>query len=505
MRHAAPLLLSLILLAGCAEDAQDGEAVAAAPDPAAAHVLQGSVEPAAFEAPTFQVLGAVATGGPGYSAGEPSIRAALDGTLYIAFPGCDSPGSILVSVPGTEQCEHGVLYRSTDGGATWSRLNRRGDGRLSDDGPAANGDAEVAIDAAGIVYTSNLGSGIQVHKSLDGGATWEYVANVVAENETADRQWMVAGQPGHLIEAWMRTGSNVTAGARDVAINATFDGGATWTGTSYLGDGIGWLGPVVLSPDGRFAYVVYTQPLPGGVDAVLLSQQDCAVMVGRSLDGGRTWSDLDTGARITTNLQGGHWSCVNMAPALDVTGDGSIVVAWSEDVESASDLTAQGAVVKATVSHDLGSTWVEPFLVSGAGALGPETAIFPWVAGGAGDRFAVTYYANAVPADPDYAAAVWDLRVAYVDGSGDDARIHRVTIDQGVHEGGICSRGGACLLTASDRFLLDFFQNDVTPDGRLVVAYPANPAAGARFLEIRFAIQDGGSLLLERPAPATET
>ncbi|MFA5944142.1 MAG: sialidase family protein [Candidatus Thermoplasmatota archaeon] len=482
----------LVLLAGCASDPDPVASVDDATSTAAPfHVLTGTVEPLAFDAPTFQTLGAVATGGPAYSTGEPSIRAALDGRLFVAFPGCDTPGSILVpvSAQGVEECQHGVVYRSDDDGTTWTRLNRQGDGRLSEDGPAANGDAEVAIDAAGVVYASNLGGGIQVHKSLDGGATWEFVANVVPENETADRQWMVAGASGHLIEAWMRTGPD----ARDVAINATFDGGLTWTGNSYLGDNIGWLGPVVLSPDGRFAYIVYTQPLPGGTDAVLLSQQECAVRVGRSADGGRTWEDLDTGARIVTNLQGGHWSCVNMAPALDVTGDGSVVAAWSEDVESPADLTAMGAIVKAVVSHDLGATWEPAFQLSTE-----ETSIMPWVAGGAGNRFAVTYYANAVPADADYAAAVWDLKAVYVDGSGPDAPTQRVTIDDDVHEGGICGRGGACLLTGSDRFLLDFFQNDVLPDGRLVIAYPANPASGARFVEIRFAIQDGGTFLLER-------
>jgi hypothetical protein len=486
-----PLALVLLLAAGClSQPASTGTA----PPPAApTSVVAGAAEPSGLVAPTFKLLGAVATGGPAYSAGEPSIRATLDGLLYVAFPGCDTPGSILVPVdaPGQPRCDHGVVYKSADQGATWSRLNDPSTGRLSGKGPAANGDAEVAVDAAGTVYASNLGGGIHVQSSSDGGRTWGYVGNVVPKNESADRQWMAAAGPGHLVMAWM---GSLGDKPRSVLLNTTFDGGATWTGATALGDGIGWIGPVQFAPDGATAYVVYTQPLPGGVDAVALNQRTCAVMVGRSPDGGRAWDAIDTGARITTNLQGGHWSCVNMAPALDVTGDGHVVAAWSEDVESPGDATSLGAVVKAVVGAPGGASWGKAFQVSD-----DATAIMPWVAAGAGDRFAVTYLASPVPADPDYAGGKWALKAAVVDGTGAGAHIVRTTIDPNVHEGGICSRGGLCFETGSDRFLLDFFQNDVLPDGRLVVVYPANPASGARFLEIRVALQDGGTPLLVRP------
>lgn len=482
------------LLAGCQSKPAADPAPAEGGPALPTTVLAGALEPAGLDAPTFKALGAVATGSAAYSAGEPSIRAALDGSIYIAFPGCDNGATILVTLPGQEDCLDGVVYRSADAGATWTRLNREGDSRLSGDGPAANGDAEVTVDAAGTVYASNLGDGIQVQKSTDGGATWTYVGDVVPEDESADRQWMAAARPGQLTVAWM---GSLGDEARSVIVNTTFDGGLTWTGAASIGSGIGWLGPVVHGLDPQDVFVVYTQPTGEGVNAVLYGQQTCELRVGVSRNGGANWTDVGTGATIQTNLQGGHWSCVNMAPAMDVTGDGHLVVAWSEDVESPGDLTATGAVVKAVVGSPDGSGWGEPFAVSA-----DPTAIMPWVAGGAGDRFAVTYFATATPADPDYVAAVWDLKAAVVDGQGATAKVVRTTIDDDVHEGGICSRGGACLLTGSDRFLLDFFQNDVMPDGRLIVAYPANPASGARTLEIRFAIQDGGTPLLERPSQA---
>ncbi|HUR64038.1 MAG TPA: sialidase family protein [Candidatus Thermoplasmatota archaeon] len=491
-----PVALALLLAAGClsAPPASPGTLPPAPVAASPTSVLAGTVEPGELTAPTFKLLGALATGGPAYSAGEPSIRATLDGLLYVAFPGCDTPGSILLpDVPGQPRCDHGVVYKSADQGGAWTRLNDATTGRLSDKGPAANGDAEVAVDSAGTVYASNLGGGIHVQKSSDGGKTWSYVANVVPPKESADRQWMAAAHPGHLILAWM--GSLGADRPRSVILNTTFDGGATWTGATALGDGIGWIGPVQFAPNGTAAYVVYTQPLPVPAGAQgLVAPQPCSVMVGRTLDGGRAWEAIDTGARIVANVQGQHWSCVNMAPALDVTGDGHVVAAWSEDVESAADLTSQGAVVKAVVGEPGGAAWGQSFAVSA-----DATAIMPWVAAGAGDRFAVTYLASDVPVDPDYGGGRWALKAAVVDGPGPGAKVVRSTIDPNVHEGGICSRGGGCFTSGSDRFLLDFFQNDVLPDGRLVVVYPANPASGARFLEIRVALQDGGSPLLRKP------
>jgi hypothetical protein len=124
-------------------------------------------------------------------------------------------------------------------------------------------------------------------------------------------------------------------------------------------------------------------------------------------------------------------------------------------------------------------------------------AIMPWVTGGAGDRYAVTYFLSAIGTDPDLVALTWDVVATYVDG---DAQ-HDVVIESMVHEGPICSRGGGCVGPV-DRALLDYFEADLLPDGRLAVIYPANPLANLFGIDIRVAVQDGGTPLLERPASA---
>ncbi len=505
MRLIIVCLLVATSLAGCASSNGTDDVLPGEPAPVVVpdHVLDGAVEPTDLLAPTFKLLGAIAAGGPAYGAGEPSAWVALDGTLYVAFPGCDR-GFYLVPLPtpGAEACGHGLIYRSADEGATWERMNEDGTGRYTADGPTANGDADVAVDAAGNVYASNLGSGIQFHTFWAENQTWEYMANVVPEGEGADRQWMTAGKEGHVIMTWMRTSPS-----RDVEVNVTFDGGRTWHHGGNYGSGIGWLGTVQLSPDGEHAYIPYTQPIRAGTAPLVSGPSDCAMRVLVSSDGGLNWTDVDTGARWPASQTGGHWSCVQMAPALDVTGDGTVVVAWSRDVffpEDASPYTAASAstLLEIIASRDNGTTWTDQELYWADTGLfaGFGSRIMPWVTGGAGDRFAITYLFNPVPTDSDYTAAVWDVRAMVIDGFGtDDATFVDSLIEASVHAGGICTRGGACLLTGSDRAFLDFFEADLTPEGHLFVTYPhdLNPS---KMIEIRTAIQNGGTPLLLRPS-----
>lgn len=507
----AAAVLALTLLAGCADDEGDkagDDSQALLP----VHPLAGTVEPVdGLGTPTFRLLGAVARTGPVYGGGEPSISAAMDGTLYVAFPGCDT-GFYLADLPGQATCAHGPIYRSADDGASWMRLNGERDGRYDDGGkgPAANGDAEVTTDAAGSVYASNLGGGIQMHRSDDKGKTWTYIGNVVEEGEGSDRQWIAAAAPGHLIVAWMGSGTDAAdkEQGRAVIVNTTFDGGASWTGSLALGANIGWLGPVAFDPDGRTAYIPFTQVEGDGAIGIVVGSSTFSMRVARTLDGGATWEILDTGARWTTPQVAGHWSGVHMAPALDVTGDGTVVVAYAVDRDLLGQgVTAGGTELRLMASRDGGATWSAPQVAEitapatgQVGESGAGSPIMPWVAGGAGDRFAVTYLYSAVGTDTDYQPAIWDVRALFVDGlATPDETMADVLIEANVHQGAVCSRGGTCLVTGSDRALLDFFESDVTPDGRLVLAYPADPAADGKYIEIRVAIQDGGGRLLERP------
>lgn len=497
------VLLVALPLAGCIAPAERVQAALAAQRPAPpVSVLAGAVEPAGLEAPRFRLLGPVAKGAQASLLGEPSLAAGLDGALYLSFPGCES------SLASDRFCAHGPVYRSADAGATWERLNQGRDSHLvADNTTYANGDADIAVDGAGTAWATDLGNGVQVFRSADAGATWTWAGNVTPPGHWSDRQWVAAAGPGHIVVAWM---GGATRDQRAVAVNATLDGGRTWTNTTYLGAGVGWLGPVRFDPAGTRAYLPFTQkeqpdpglPDPTGIGAgSLLGLAGAAsfrLLVARSADGGGTWDVVDTGARVVRSATGLHWAGTLMAPALGVTGDGHVVLAWSEETTDPAGAAQTGAVLRYVASGDHGATWSKPVQLSD----GP-VAIMPWVTGGAGDRFAVTAYVSSVPLDSEYAGR-WDVVATVVDGAGSagPAKATQV-VDHDVHQGGVCTRGGVCLLAASDRSLLDFFQSALLPDGRLAIAYPADPVAGGKTVEIRFALQDGGTPLLARPAGST--
>ncbi|MBI4393467.1 MAG: hypothetical protein HY556_06695 [Euryarchaeota archaeon] len=489
---ACLLLLASLVISGCVSTTPSTASNGILPPPVegATHALAGATEPVGLEAPLFALGKRVLK----TTGGEPGVAAALDGTLYLTMPGCDLQGEPAVTdATAGSTCRHGLVYRSDDAGSTWKRLNKGTDGRLMDDNKSfANGDAEVAIDSVGNVYSSNLGAGIKVLMSADRGETWSYLGNATPDGHWADRQWMAAAGDGHLIVTWM---GGAESELRQVAINSTFDGGKTWTGIVYLGDNIGWLGQVQFEPSGERAFIPFTQPLdmatvpmdPTGLGGFLLART-YGLFVARTQDGGLTWDVVDTGARVPAPATGLHWSGTLMAPALDVTGDGHVVYAWSEDVPDPAKVTSTAAKVRLVSSADWGATWTKPLDVSTR-----MSAIQPWVTGGAGDRVAITYYASDTPLDTDM-VGVWDVMATIVDGVGSSSpKIVTSTVAEKIHVGGICSRGGLCL--ANDRNFLDYFESDLMPDGRLVVAFPTDPPEGGKTVHIFVAMQSGGTPL----------
>lgn len=451
-------------------------------------------------APTFELLGAIARAPlpteidgsaqgrnfqlrPGI--GEPSIAAAPDGTLYVAFPGCDTAplrGPFVDRLPVADalplpDCEAPPLYRSTDNGVTWERLNHPENGRLAPDAPVSNGDGIVAVDAAGSVYVTALGpAGIESQRSDDGGDTWVYTGNVFQEGSTVDRQWMAATGRGHVIHNWWAPQDGVGR----FAFRTTFDGGATYFDQGYFheigtdaGNGAFHEGPPQFSADGSVAYIPFPVPredtYDGGVAPV-------GIHVARSADGGLTWEPIDTGLDATT------FGSMDGFLTLAATSDGHLAIAFQDETaDPTGGVSRLASAVKVTFSTNE-RDWREPLAVSTSASV-----MFAWIAAGAGDRVAVSYLASDAP---DLACdGVWDLRTAIVD--LDEGIVADALVEPRVHVGGF--QDSAC----PDRRLLDYLQNTVLPDGRLAIAYPATSQDGG-FTEIRVAIQDGGSRMLAR-------
>lgn len=128
----------------------------------------------------------------GVSAQQPSLAAAPDGTLYLAYQG--DPGIFITA--------------SSDGGATWSEPQRVDDGINSPFlTPLAN--PQVAVDAHGGVHciwcrlrAQDGFADIVAARSTDGGVTWGDRAVLASTTGTAEPLALAADDAGNIFAAW---------------------------------------------------------------------------------------------------------------------------------------------------------------------------------------------------------------------------------------------------------------------------------------------------------------
>jgi hypothetical protein len=213
-------------------------------------------------------------------------------------------------------------------------------------------------------------------------------------------------------------------------------------------------GPIASDPQSGWIFL----PLAGNVEAVA-----------RSHDLGRTWQIVNlTGTPSETFI----------FPVVAVDSAGTVYLVYSTDPAAptpgtflVTDLVARPQVYL-SISRDHGATWSTPAVISPAG----HTAIFPWIAAGAPGRVAVAWYEGTLGTPSNHVPDVWHVAVA-VSTTADSANAtwkESLADPQPIHVGSICTEGTGCLLTASDRSLLDFFEIRLLPDGSPVLAYSSD-------------------------------
>lgn len=487
-----PLAVVAILVVGCLGQTDRGSG-APAPD-AFAEAIDFARDAPAFAAP----ITVMRTSGPSvpppivFSAAEASLAAAPDGTLFITIIGCDD-GPLLTYLVALEQmtCQHAPVFRSRDDGATWTRLNPKPSGRLTPDGPAgANQDADVAVDAGGMVYAtalgfmdgsfaSNSGGVVPLWRSADNGDTWVFLDAPAG----GDRPWLAAGKAGHVVQSWGRGGT--------VQVRATFDGGVSWSDIAEVGEGNSWHGPAQIDARGTRVYIPITMQLTDNDGQQGFGQNEFGIDVARSDDGGLTWSVVTTPAALFKPEFSRSSKGTIVAPSVGISGDGTILVAWSEETTDATRQAATGARIMATTSRDHGTTWSRPLQVS----TRPQ-AVMPWVVAGDEARFAIAYYESAIPADVN-TVGNWDVIASFAAAPWAEDAWTRVVVEEAVHPGGVCNFG-PCGFVVNDGTLAQYFEAALLPDGRMAVSYTADPLEEGRFVEVRYAVQLRGLLLASK-------
>jgi len=460
MRRALLALMTLTAaLGGCTDP--DSDDVQLAPPAETLPALPGFKGLPAAEVPLFSAPLLIDTVRAG---GEPVIAITHEGTLLVAaHPGwthyhpSEDPAHVGTEILSPANAQS-YLWRSTDGGATWSHIGLPG----LEEGPRGTAfgvsDPEFTVMEDGTVcYTDLEGLAMSsVACSTDDGLTW-LVGNPLASGGVNDRQWLASKGD----ELYFTANYFV-----DHHLRASTDRGLTWEDRGDV--------PCAqdLVANARTGHLVVA----------------CDAGVAVSEDDGRTWSEV---RRVPEAASGGQR--IMAEPAIDAaghvwvtytTGESGLFVAgtpdegltwpWRFDVGAHFALHA----ARAGCDTDLDAPCRDLVFEDGAPASDPATAgtyVWPWISAGSDGRFAVTWIGTYAAVDSATHDGPWSVFTAFfLDATAETPRATvQLLTPEPIHVGPICQSGTTCQATslrgddAGDRRLGDFFETTIDAEGFL--------------------------------------
>ena len=239
-----------------------------------------------------------------------------------------------------------AVYRSSDGGATWSPPNfihpHAAGSNDADDKQAVAGDGTPASPHVGNVYAAwDTGQRLSFARSTDHGATWRGVGArpVGAGLDRAVRDSfapeIAIGEDGAVYIVW--------SAGKEVKLVKSTDGGATFSAPRVIVNGLTPLDapPLPAShgwaqlPGGRFRVATFPMVCVGAASEVVVVWADyregvSRVYQRRSANGGATWSAPASGEPVLTAPVASPPDQHDFDPQLVVMPDGSVGCAFYE-------------------------------------------------------------------------------------------------------------------------------------------------------------------------------
>ncbi len=181
------------------------------------------------------------------------------------------------------------LYKSTDGGANWTKLGFKDSERIANIIVNPKNSQEVYVGVLGALWGDSEERG--VYKSMDGGTTWERLLYVNPKTGCADLA-MDPNDPNVLYASmweFRRTGWSFESGGANSALYKSTDGGKSWN-KIHNGFPEGNLGRLAIAVAPSNPNVLYT---------VIEAEKDERKGLYRSDDAGASWKQLNNDFGIT--------------------------------------------------------------------------------------------------------------------------------------------------------------------------------------------------------------
>lgn len=346
------------------------------------------------------------------------------------------------------------MWRSLDGGATWDYLGEPDGGAAANvitrtNGVGLGGGDEDLITLPGnrVVMTSLwLGSNTTCVSDTQG-TLWACNPNGSTVPDD-DRQWL-ANYGSNIVYITSKNLGTVVAGPSTLYVAKSIDGGVTFpivsnVTTPELGIQPGDEGNIITDSNGN-VYLVF------------FDTSGQILYLAKSTNGGSTWTihTVYTAPPCTPTR------CVNLVhvfPAIAADKSNNLYIVFSDGTDS-----------YYTNSTDGGATWRLPTIVNSG--FGIKSTVEPWVVADAPGKVNIFFYGTTARNAMDNTAN-WFVYMSQSQNAL--AKVPTFSIAPAtpyvIHTGAICSNGTGC--PSGTRTMLEYFFPDTALDGNAQAVYP---------------------------------